>query len=132
MHVLVPFDANQTFVLWSKMISFCELISNVSFQDENQLLLSQRKMLKKEANLEIFYDLSRGHKVCTCLVKECYIFWFGVLWPMMDYFIIKKICRELVIFLNFAGQEISIMALVCDLRTHARIKTLLGLCQYLN
>ena len=101
MHVLVPFDANETFVLWSKMISFCELISNVSFQDENQLPLTQRKMLKKEANLEIFYDLSRGHKVCTCLVKECYTFLFWGLWPMFGYFTMD--CREFGHLLNFAG-----------------------------
>ena len=60
MHVLVPFDANQTFVLWSKMISFCELISNVSFQDENQLLLTQRKMLKEKSKFGDFLWFEQG------------------------------------------------------------------------
>jgi len=36
------------------MISFCELISNVSFQDENQLLLTQRKMLKEKSKFGDF------------------------------------------------------------------------------
>ena len=60
MHVLVPFNANQTFVLWSKMISFCELISNVSFQDENQLLLTQRKMLKEKSKFGDFLWFEQG------------------------------------------------------------------------
>ena len=60
MHVLVPFVANQTFVLWSKMISFCELISNVKLPRWKSISFNSTQNVKKRSKFGDFLWFEQG------------------------------------------------------------------------